>query len=217
MLYREARQEILEVCKKMVKAEYFLGTWGNISMRIGDNILLTPSRVEYDTMKEEDFVVINLQGNTVEGERTPTSEKEVHRQIYLVRDDIRSVIHAHTQKAMAVSALPVMEVPCMVEEMSQIFGGKIPLSKQYIPAEQHQALGLSAAEVIGNRNGVILRNHGPVACGRTLKEAVLTLQVMEKTCTIYLDIINHPMHEIPKCFIESERYRFLYKYGHEKT
>lgn len=217
MLYRETRQEILKVCKEMVKAEYFLGTWGNVSVRIGNHILLTPSRVEYDSMQEEDFVVIDLQGNVVEGERTPTSEKEVHRQIYLVRDDVHSVIHAHTQKAMAVSALPISEIPCMVEEMSQSLGGKIPLSKQYIPAEQHQALGLGAAEVIGDKNGVILRNHGPVACGRTLEEAALMVKVMEKACTIYLDIINRPIREIPNRFVESERYRFLYKYGHENT
>lgn len=217
MLYRETRQGILKVCKEMVKAEYFLGTWGNVSVRIGNHILLTPSRVEYDSMQEEDFVVIDLQGNVVEGERTPTSEKEVHRQIYLVRDDVHSVIHAHTQKAMAVSALPISEIPCMVEEMSQSLGGKIPLSKQYIPAEQHQALGLGAAEVIGDKNGVILRNHGPVACGRTLEEAALMVKVMEKACTIYLDIINRPIREIPNRFVESERYRFLYKYGHENT
>lgn len=98
MLYEEARQEILDVCRRMVRKGYFLGTWGNVSVRIGDHIVLTPSKVEYGSMRLEDFVVIDLEGNKVEGSRTPTSEKEVHRQIYLVRDDIKAVIHAHTQK-----------------------------------------------------------------------------------------------------------------------
>ena len=115
MLYEEARQEILDVCRRMVGKGYFLGTWGNVSVRIGNHIVLTPSKVEYGSMELEDFVVIDLEGNKVEGNRTPTSEKEVHRQIYLVRDDIKAVIHAHTQKAMAVSALPISSVPCMVD------------------------------------------------------------------------------------------------------
>lgn len=217
MLYTEARQEILKICRQMVEAGYFLGTWGNVSVRMGSHILLTPSRVEYGSMKLEDFVVIDLDGNVVEGSRTPTSEKEVHRQIYLVRDDVKAVIHAHTQKAMAVSALPIQSVPCMVEEMSQLFGGKIPLSRQYIPAEQHQVLGKGAAEAIGDKSGLILRNHGPVACGRTLSEAALCVEVMEKACAIYLDIINRPYKEIPARFVQSERERFLYKYGHENT
>ena len=217
MLYEEARQEILDVCRRMVRKGYFLGTWGNVSVRIGDHIVLTPSKVEYGSMRLEDFVVIDLEGNKVEGSRTPTSEKEVHRQIYLVRDDIKAVIHAHTQKAMAVSALPISSVPCMVEEMSQLFGGKIPLSRQYIPAEQHQSLGRGAAEVIEDKNGLIQRNHGPVACGRNLSEAALTVDVMEKACAIYLDIINRPIKEIPSRFVQSERERFLFKYGHENT
>ena len=105
----------------------------------------------------------------------------------------------------------------MVEEMSQLFGGKIPLSRHYIPAEQHQSLGRGAAEVIGDKNGLILRNHGPVACGRNLSEAALTVDVMEKACAIYLDIINRPIKEIPSRFVQSERERFLFKYGHENT
>ncbi len=217
MLYAEARQEILNICRDMVKEKYFLGTWGNVSMRIGDHIILTPSKVEYDAMKLEDFVILSLDGNVVEGNRTPTSEKEVHRQIYLVRDDVKAIIHAHTPKAMAVSTLPVSAVPCMVEEMSQLLGGRIPLTRQYICAEKHIELGHAAAEGIGDKSGVILRNHGPVACGRDLREAALSVEVIEKACAIYLDVNNRVIKEIPAKFVESERYRFLYKYGHENT
>ena len=87
MLYTEARQEILNICRQMVEKGFFLGTWGNVSVRIGDHIILTPSKIEYDAMCLEDFVVLNLDGTIACGERTPTSEKEVHRQIYLKRED----------------------------------------------------------------------------------------------------------------------------------
>ena len=217
MLYTEARQEILNICRQMVEKGFFLGTWGNVSVRIGDHIILTPSKIEYDAMCLEDFVVLNLDGTIACGERTPTSEKEVHRQIYLKREDVKAIIHAHTAKAMAVSALPVNAVPCMVEEMSQLLGGKIPLTRQYVCAENHFELGRMAGECIDDKNGVILRNHGPVACGRDLKEAALCVEVIEKACSIYLSANNRLIKEIPARFVESERYRFLNKYGHEIT
>ena len=107
MLYTEARQEILDICRQMVEKKFFLGTWGNVSVRIEGHIILTPSKVEYDRMRLEDLVVLNLDGSIACGERTPTSEKEVHRQIYLAREDVKAIIHAHTAKAMAVSALQI--------------------------------------------------------------------------------------------------------------
>ena len=80
MLYEEARQEILDVCRRMVRKGYFLGTWGNVSVRIGDHIVLTPSKVEYGSMELEDSVVIDLEGNKVEAtvplhpKRSPPSD-----------------------------------------------------------------------------------------------------------------------------------------------
>ena len=216
MLYAQERALIVETCKLMQDMGYFLGTWGNISLRVGDHILLTPSRVAYDTMTPDDIVVITKDACRVEGTRNPTSEKEVHRQIYLIREDVRAIIHAHTPNAMAVSALPIGCVPCTVEEMSQLLGGSIPLAKRYVPAAQHEQLGLAAAEAIGDRNGVILRNHGPVSCGRTLEEAILCSRVIEKACGIYLSI-GEKADVIANEHVKSERYRFLYTYGKEKT
>ena len=163
------------------------------------------------------LTAFDLEGNIVEGTNHPTSEKEVHRQIYLRREDAGMIIHAHTKKAMAVSVRKIREVPCLVEEMSQLIGGGIPITPQYVPAEQHFQLGTAAAENIGNRNGVILRNHGPVAVGRNPEEAVLMVEVIEKACEIFLDQGQMFYAPIPQCYIDSERYRYLYKYGNEKT
>lgn len=218
MKYEEERIDIIKICKLLQSMEYFMGTWGNVSMRIGQHILLTPSRVDYDSMVPNDMVVINMDGDKVEGERNATSEKEVHRQIYCKREDIGAIIHAHTPKAMALSATGMAEVPCVVEEMSQLIGGSIPLTKEYVPAEQHILLGKAAAEAIGDKNGVILRNHGPVSCGKDLAEAVLVSRVIEKASTIYLSLLGQlKVNEIPQKHVESERYRFLYTYGKEKT
>ena len=218
MKYEKERAEIIQTCRLMQEMGYFIGTWGNVSMRVGPHILLTPSRVDYDSMVPEDIVVIDMNGKQAEGERIPTSEKEVHRQIYLVREDVGAVIHAHTQKAMAISATVLREVPCVVEEMSQLLGGAIPLTKEYVPAEEHMRLGLAAAEAIGDKNGVILRNHGPVSCGKDMKEAILSAKIIEKSCGIYLQLLGQiNVREIPEKYVKSERHRFLYTYGKEKT
>ncbi len=219
MTFPKQRQLILRECLKLQDMEYFIGTWGNVSVRVGDAILLTPSRVSYDAMRPDDIVVIDLEGDKVEGERNPTSEKEVHRQIYRRRADVKAIIHAHTLAAMAVSAMDVTEVPCLVEEMSQLLGGSIPLTRAYIRAEDHLALGEAAAAAIGDRNAVILRNHGPVACGRDLPEAMLSLRVLEKACGLYLQAVGSQiaLHTIPDEPVASERYRYLYKYGKENT
>lgn len=218
MLYLRQKTDIINMCRKMQETGYFLGTWGNISIREGDHIILTPSRINYDEIVPDDMVVIRLDGTKVEGHRLPTSEKEVHRQIYLAREDIGAIIHAHTEKAMAVSAMHIREVPCMVEEMSQMLGGSIPLTNEYINAEQHAMLGIAAGRAIGDKSGVILKNHGPVACGKTLRDAELTAVVMEKACSIYLSLCGGcKISEIPQKYIESERYRFANTYGKEKN
>lgn len=217
MLYGKERKDIIRICLEMQEKKYFLGTWGNVSIRVGNHIILTPSRIGYNEMTPESLVVIDLDGNIVEGNNRPTSEKEVHRQIYLRRKDAGMIIHAHTKKAMAVSVRKIREVPCLVEEMSQLIGGGIPITPQYIPAEQHFQLGTAAAENIGNKNGVILRNHGPVAVGRNQEEAVLMVEVIEKACEIFLDQGQMFYSVIPQCYVDSERYRYLYKYGNENT
>lgn len=216
MMYEQERRLIVDTCRYLQDIEFFLGTWGNVSIRRGNHILLTPSRVDYNVMTPGDIVIIDMDENRVEGDHNPTSEKEVHRQIYRVRDDLSAIIHAHTTYAMAVSAMTIENVPCIVEEMSQLLGGDIPLAKQYVPAAQHVLLGQAAAEAIGDHNGVILRNHGSVSCGRSMEEAILVAKVVEKACKIFLQA-RGSLRSIQEQYVQSERYRYLYTYGKEKT
>lgn len=214
MLYTQERQLIVDTCKYLQSINFFIGTWGNVSLRLNNHILLTPSRIEYALMKPEDVVLINLDGSKVEGRHNPTSEKEVHRQIYCVRDDVNAIIHVHTTYAMAVSTLSIKEVPCIVEEMSQLLGGSIPLTEDYIPAAQHAELGSNAAKCIKDRNGVLLRNHGSVCCGQNIDEAVLVAKVVEKACEIFLST-HGSYRPIPDEYVKSEHLRYLYTYGKE--
>jgi L-fuculose-phosphate aldolase len=101
----------------------------------------------------------------------------------------------------------------VVEEQSQVIGDEIRCTS-YVPAGQHKKLGEEVAQTLGGSNGVLLANHGVVSCGRSLEEALLACQVVERAAQIRLltNIIGKAI-PIPSEFVRSERERWLYKYG----
>lgn len=163
---RELRQSIIDCCLWMVEKGLVIGTWGNISVRLEDgNILITPSRINYHEMKPEDMVVLAPDGTRVDGFRLPTSERELHRGIMNRRSDVQAIIHTHSPYAMAAAAL-ADGIPPISEEMCQLLGGGIPLSTRFVPSERHVELGEVVTDSLGAGNAVLIRNHGPVCCGR---------------------------------------------------
>ena len=91
----EIKRRIIDTCLWLQEKDLVVGTWGNVSVRIGDEIILTPSRIDYKKMEIDDMVTIDLEGNVTEGFRSPTTEKEVHRLIYRARKDVGAIVHFH--------------------------------------------------------------------------------------------------------------------------
>ena len=190
------RQSIIDTCLWLKNIGYILGTWGNVSVRLDDdNILITPSRLDYDIMKPEDLVVINLKGEIVSGERLPTSERDIHRSVYAKRQDIQAIIHTHSVYAMAVAATGE-GVPAISEEMCQVLGGGIPISYEFVPSDMHSTLGDVVGKSLTDSNAILIRNHGIMCFGETLEDAKICCQIAEKNCKIYLSIKNTPKVEI---------------------
>ncbi len=172
--------------------------------------------VDYKALKPEDMVIIDMDGYKLEGDRNPTSEMHVHRLIYVKRPDVGAVVHCHPVYASAMCAA-THGIPPIFEELSQMIGGEIPLTKEYVNAGQHLRLGEVTAEALGDKNAVLIRNHAPVCCGRDLKEALTCAQVTEKAAKCYLALKGGiEMTIIPEDMVASERHRFLYSYGNEK-
>lgn len=216
MKFKELKQEILDTCLWLEKNKLVIGTWGNVSVRAdSDTIILTPSKLAFKDMALEDLVTINYNGDIIGGDRRPTSECEVHRQIYLARPDINAVIHCHPTYASAMCAT-TSPIPPILEEMTQIIGGEIPITPNYIRAGDHHALGEAAAKYIGDKNAVLLRNHAPVCCGKDLEYARITCLVVEKAAQCYISIKDKfDVKPIPEEFVELEHYRFFNYYGNE--
>lgn len=212
----EIKKSILNACLWLQKKGLIIGTWGNVSVRCDDAMIITPSRINYNVMKPEDMMVLDLEGNIIDGYNCPSSEKDVHRLIYKYREDVDAVVHCHSEYATAMSATGC-KIPPIVEELCQLIGGEIPCTNIYIPAEKHLELAKEVAISIGDKNAVLIRNHGPVCCGRNLDEALLACLVVEKVAKIYMHL-NRRLEAIPIIdeYVKSERYRFVYKYGSEK-
>jgi len=216
MEHLELRQDIIKACLWLLDKGLVTGTWGNVSVRLNENqILLTPSRIDYDVMVPQDLVVVDYDGNKLSGERLPTSEMHLHRLIYRRRADVGAIVHYHPRYASAMCAAGE-SIPPFFEEMSQLIGGGIPITSRYVSSGQHLELAVEAAECIGEQNAVLIRNHAPVCCGKDLKEALVCCQVVEKAAACYIALKDRfSLEVIPEEYVRSERRRYLFKYGYE--
>ena len=209
----ETRKKVIDTCLWLVEKGLVFGTWGNISVRLDDgNILITPSKVPYETMRPEDMVVIAPDGAIVDGFRLPTSERELHRGIMNARPDVNAIIHTHSCYAMAAAATGE-GIPPISEEMCKLLGGEIPITSRFVASEKHLELGMEVTASIGQQNAVLIRNHGPVCCGRTLEEAMVCCQVVEKSCQIYLNIRGGSVCPVEEPWVRAGRNYFLHSYG----
>lgn len=206
------REEIIAACRRLAAMGYVVGTYGNVSARVPGGLLVTPSRVDYDALAPEDLVTVSDAGRVLDGARLPSSETDVHRRIYARRPDIGAVVHSHSLHATALSCLHET-VPVIVEEQSQVVGDEIPCTR-YVPAGRHAELGEQVARVLGQANAVLLANHGAVACGRSLEEALFTCVVVERVAQMrLLTLAAGRAVAIPPEHVASERDRFLHRYG----
>ena len=209
------RKKIIAICKELEACGFVTGTWGNVSVRCDEGFLLTPSRIEYSSTVPEDIVLVGLDGQKISGHRLPSSEKEVHRQIYVKRPDIGAIIHCHSTYATAVSVAGV-DIPPILEEVAQLIGDGIRCTKEYVRAGEHEKLGEQAAAFIYQNAAVLIKNHGPVCCGKDLDEAFLCSMVVEKAAKIFLSL-ETGLHavSIPAEAVALEHDRYKNTYGKE--
>ena len=212
----EIRCAIVNACLAMSRESFFVGTWGNISVRTEQGLLVTPSRLPYDVMKPEDLVHISFAGKKLSGKRLPSSETELHRQILLNCRYLNALIHVHSKSVMALAALR-KDLPVCTEEMAQILGAPAKCSP-YVPGGRHSELALAVIGVMkgGMACAAIMSNHGGIAGGRDLNEAMTAARVLEKSAAAYLAAaaVGKPK-PIPSNMVREERNRYLHKYGVE--
>ena len=185
MLLLKIKQMVVEYGEKIVKEGLVVATWGNLSARNckDDVFVITPSGMNYTMLEPDDIVEVDLEGRPLTLNRKPSVETPLHAAIYRARPDVRAIIHTHSTNASACAAARV-EIPCIMEDMAAMVGGPIKVAK-YAPSGS-QELAKNAVEALGDRNAVLLANHGVVAVGRDLAEAFKVCLVVEKSAEIFL-------------------------------
>ncbi|NLT95761.1 MAG: class II aldolase/adducin family protein [Clostridia bacterium] len=189
----DLHREIIKTGKLMVKQGLVASTWGNISVKLSDDeILVTPSGMEYSKLKPSDLVLVNLEGQILEGCRKPSSELPLHLAFYKYRKDINAVVHTHSIYASAYAALR-KPIPPLIEDMAMVIGGPVNVASYALPGTKE--LAQNAVEALGDKGAVLLANHGVIGVGSTLAEAYKACLLAEKTAHISLaaQIMGEPV------------------------
>lgn len=178
------REDVLATAKELFARRLVDGTEGNVSARLEDgNVCITPSSLSYEVMTLEDLVVIDLDGNVVEGSRGPSSEKAVHLACYKAFDEVGSVIHSHPNNA-SVFAVARQPIPAAIEESVVFIGGDIPICD--FVATGTDELGDEAVSHLKDRSAALLANHGLVAIGADPYSALRVTALVEKVAQIVI-------------------------------
>ncbi|MCR5848289.1 MAG: class II aldolase/adducin family protein [Lachnospiraceae bacterium] len=199
----EAKKAILDIGRRMYERDFVAANDGNISIRIGDNsVLSTPTGVSKGFMNEEMLVVTDLDGNLIEGTSKPSSELKMHLRVYKENPDVRSVCHAHPVFCTAYSVVGnSLSEPILAEAI---------LTLGDVPVLPYAELGTEEvpnviAPYINTHYGVILANHGVVTWASEPYKAFYRLESMEHYAkiTFITDLVSKDKRVLNKEQIEA--------------
>lgn len=184
----QQKHEVWRATQELQSAGLVGGTSGNVSVRLppeGGRMLLAikPTQVPYSRLKPEDIVVIDSEGEPIEGELLPSSETPIHVAVYRARPDVRAVVHTHSIFA-SVCAVAGLEIPPVIDEMVFFIGGSVRVADYGFPGTEE--LAEKVVKALGDRNAALVRNHGVVGVGRSLEAALEVCNLVERVAQIFV-------------------------------
>ena len=195
------KKKVLAAARKMLALGLVTGTAGTVSCRLPPEgkrplLAITPSSRDYLTLDPGDIQILDFAARKVEGDLTPSVETRLHIGIYRARQDVNAVIHTHSVFASAM-AVAGISIPAILDEQAAFLGGAIKLAK-YAPSGTPE-LVRNAVAALGDRNAVLLANHGAVGVGANLPAALHACELLENTAMIYLLALSTgSVNELPR-------------------
>ncbi|MBW2242417.1 MAG: class II aldolase/adducin family protein [Deltaproteobacteria bacterium] len=178
----KVKEELIATARSLLREGLVEGTSGNLSARLpGGNVVMSPAALEYDVMTPDDLVVVDLEGNVLEGERAPTSEKALHLACLRAYEEVGAVIHSHAKYA-TMFAVTHQPIPCVIEEFDIFVGGDVPVAAYQLTGSD--ALGEEVARHVKARSAVLMANHGLLTVGKNLAQAHKVTGLVERTAEI---------------------------------
>ena len=176
----DERAAVAGACRRLAAAGMVPGTAGNVSVRNGDAVAITPTGAVLADLEPGQVTVVDLNGNTVAGDLAPTSELALHLAIY-ERFDAGAVVHTHAPASTAVACV-LDELPCIHYQMLAL-GGAVPVAP-YATFGTDELAANVVATLVG-KPAALMANHGAITHGPTLAKAYETMEVLEWASDLY--------------------------------
>lgn len=184
MILRSEREQIVEACDRLIPDGLVVGTAGNLSIRSGDLLAITPSGLPYADLRPDLVCVVELAtGAVVDGPLKPASELGLHL-VALQETGAQAVVHTHSTAATAVASLEDLDVLPSVHYYVAVLGGPVRVAGYARYGSPELAANVRAA--LAGRTGALMRNHGAVVVGDDLASAYDKAVQLEWVCDVYL-------------------------------
>ena len=185
MICEETRREVHRITIRLYEEGMIHLSAGNVSLRVSPELVaITPTGIPYSQLQPEDVVIVDLQGQVVEGHYQPSSEAPMHTQVLKERPDVSCIVHSHSPYATAFAVIG-RGIPVICTE-GLIVRGPVAVAEYACPGSAHAgALALKALEGPPRVNGILLRNHGALAIGKDAEEAFNVACRIEISAHIY--------------------------------
>jgi L-fuculose-phosphate aldolase len=216
VMWDPEKKTVIEAAQEMAKKGLVVGTAGNISLRVKatdgrEMLAITPSGRYYDSLKVDDIVVVDFAGQRVEGELKATIETIMHIEVHKARKKVNAIVHAHPVFC-SIIAVAGMDIPPLIDEQVVLIGGEIKVAEYALPGTPE--LAKNAVSALGPRNAVILANHGVLAVGRDMREALTICELAEEMAKIYVSALGlGKVNLLPAEVVELEQAFFASIYG----
>ena len=213
MLLKEIREELVELNQALLANRLVVWTGGNVSIRDPKSglVAIKPSGIMFPDLTPENMVVVDLEGNIVEGDLSPSSDTASHLYIYRHREDINGVVHTHSDYATAFAAVG-MPIPAVLTAIGDEFGGPIPCGDFALIGSE--AIGKAVLDAIGNTTAVLLKNHGVFTIGKSGRAALKSAVMVEDVArTVWLAKQLGEPCEISQADLEKLNQRYMNVYG----
>ncbi|NPV54979.1 MAG: L-ribulose-5-phosphate 4-epimerase [Firmicutes bacterium] len=212
-MLEKLREEVWRMNLELPKNGLVTMTSGNVSGRDRETgyVVIKPSGVRYEDLKPEDMVVVNLDGEVIEGRLKPSVDTSTHLYVYRHMPEVGGIVHTHSPYATAFAALG-RPIPVYLTAMADEFGGPIPVGRYAkIGGEE---IGQVIVESIGKSPAILMKNHGVFTVGPTpaaaLKAAVMAEDIAR---TVHLALQLGQPDEIPPEEVERGHRQYIEKYG----
>jgi ribulose-5-phosphate 4-epimerase/fuculose-1-phosphate aldolase len=181
----EIARELAACARSLFLRGYSFGTAGNLSARLGDMFIVSPTNSSFEDLTEESFALVDLNGARIEGP-VPSKETHFHLALYEARPDAGAVVHLHSTYATAVSCLPFDGEGDILPVYTPYFAMRIPCLPvvPYLPPG-HPDLAQHVRAAAARSPAILLKNHGPVTAGRTIREASALAEELEEQSKLY--------------------------------